>query len=287
VQQAALADALRQTPREVGVPLATWTWKAVAQFLRARFDLRLSRTSCVPYLHWLGFVCKRPKKQLVKADAAKRVAFVRTYAEVVEEAAVSGASICFVDEVHFRADAELRWLWTPKGEPALMSSTSPRRAEKASYYSAVCLETRVVDVMPLTRTSCAATSVAFLQHLRAAHPEPLIVIWDNAPAHRGEALRTYLAAPALHLRLVALPAYSPDYNADEALWKWARAEVTANTCWGTAERVRTELDTFFDGVSARAEEAMRRCRTRLQTDLAELCATRLDEEHGHLTGASV
>ena len=53
------------------------------------------------------------------------------------------------------------------------------------------------------------------------------MIWDNGPAHRGEAIRSYLGTPDLHLRLVALPAYSPDFNADEAVWDWAREEVTA------------------------------------------------------------
>jgi transposase len=274
---------LRQPPRAAGIPSASWTGKAVVQFVRVQFDLVLSATSARRYLHRLGFGRKRPKKLLVKADADQRAAFVRTYAEIVDDVAQTGASILFVDEAHFRADAELGWLWTPRGEPALVPSTSPRRAEKAAYYSAVCLETGTVEVMPLDGTSSAATSVAFLQHLRAAHPEPLVVIWDNGPAHRGEALRAYLSTPDLELRLVALPAYSPDYNADEAVWKWARAEVTANTCWGTAARVRAALDPFFAGLAERADEVRRRCRSQLQADLAAWMQT----EHGHLTCASV
>ena len=268
------------------MPIATWTWKAVAQFLRERFAMHLSRTSCLRYLHRLGFVSKRPKKQFVKADPVKRAAFVRTYAEIVEEATRTGASIVFVDEAHFRADAELTRLWVPKGEPALVSSTSPRRGEKAAYYDGVCLETGGVTVMPLEGNSTAATSVAFLQQLRAAHTEPLIVIWDNAPAHRGDELRAYLATPDLRLRLVALPAYSPDYNAAEAIWKWARAEVTANTCWGTTARLRAELDPFFANLTERTGEVTQRCRTRLQADLARLRES-LAAEHGHLTCALV
>lgn len=274
---------LRQPPRDAGIPTATWTGKAVIQFVRRQFDLVLTQTSARRYLHRLDFVRKRPKKVLVKADAAKRAAFVRTYAEVMADASERGAAIWFADEAHFRADVELAWQWTPRGEPALVPSTSPRRAEKAAYYSAVCLETGTVAVMSLTGTSSAATSVAFLQQLRAAHPEPLVVIWDNGPAHRGEAMRTYLGTPHLNLRLVALPAYSPDYNADEAVWKWARAEVTANTCWGTAARVRDELDHFFAGLTERADEVRQRCRSRLQADLVAW----LESEHGHLTGASV
>ena len=49
------------------------------------------------------------------------------------------------------------------------------------------------------------TSAAFLGHLRERHTERLNVIWDNAPAHRGEAVREYLRTPGLNLRLVNLP----------------------------------------------------------------------------------
>ena len=42
------------------------------------------------------------------------------------------------------------------------------------------------------------------------------MVWDNSPVHRGEPIREYLRTPNLDLRLVALPGYSPDFNADEA-----------------------------------------------------------------------
>ena len=40
--------------------------------------------------------------------------------------------------------------------------------------------------------SNSGTSSAFLTQLRGKHPGPLKVIWANAPAHRGEAVREYL-----------------------------------------------------------------------------------------------
>lgn len=104
-----------------------------------------------------------------------------------------GAKIFFVDAAHFRAAADLRGKWVLKGQPALVESTSPRWGAKASYYSAVCLETGQVEVMELEGTSTAATSAAFLAQLRGNHPEPLVVIWDNGPAHRGGAIREFLS----------------------------------------------------------------------------------------------
>ena len=63
-----------------GIGLANWNWKLVRQFLLERFGISLCRSSCLNYLHRLGFAFKRPKKRLIKADEAKREAFVAEYA---------------------------------------------------------------------------------------------------------------------------------------------------------------------------------------------------------------
>ena len=244
--------------------MSNWNWKVVRQFLKQSFDLGLSRSSCLNYLHRLGFVLKRPKKRLLKAKDEERKAFVLQYSQIREEAQESGAKIFFVDEAHFRADADLRGKWVLKGEPALVDSTSPRWGEKACYYSGVCLEAGEVEAMEIAGNSNAETSTAFLRQLREKHPGPLVVIWDNGPAHRGAAIRSYLTTPNLHLRLVALPAYSPDFNADEAVWDWAREEVTANECLGTKAKVQEKMNQFFGGLIHRKDEVKHRCRTRLQ-----------------------
>jgi len=259
-----LKGAVQGTPRTAGVELAKWNWKGVRQYVEKNFEHRLSGRSCLNYLHRLGFVLKRPKKRLCKANAEKRAVFVQAYAELRTEAQASGAKIFFVDEAHFRADVELRSQWVLRGEPALVDSTSPGYGEKATYYSAVCLETGEVEAMPVPGNTNAETSVAFLQQLRAKHAEPLIIIWDNGPAHRGEAMRTYLATSDLHLLLVALPSYSPDFNPDEAIWDWVREEVTANMCFGTAAKVQEKVDAFFSNLAKRTSEVIQRCRRQLQ-----------------------
>ena len=256
--------AVQGTPREAGINLGDWNWKVVRQLVGERFGLVLGRSSCLNYLHRLGFVLKRPKKRLLKADPERRAVFVREYALLRAMAAATGVKIFFADEAHFYADVDLRGKWVLKGEPALVGSTSPRYGEKASYYSAVCLETGEVEAMELDGNSCAETSVTFLRQLRANHPEPLIVIWDNGPAHGGDAIRAYLTTPDVRLRLVRLPAYSPDFNSDEAIWGWIREEVTANTCFETTAKVQHHVGQFFRGIAHRADEVKRRCRRTLQ-----------------------
>ena len=88
------------------------------QFVSKRFGIGLSRSTCLNYPHRLGFVLKRPKKRLVKADEQKREAFVAEYATLWDEARRSGARIFFADEAHFRGDAELRGKRVLRGESA-------------------------------------------------------------------------------------------------------------------------------------------------------------------------
>ena len=269
---------MQELPEQAGIELANWFWREVRQFVSERFGIELSCSSCLNYLHRLGFVLRRPKRRLLKADEAKREAFVAEYAALSEEVQRSGAKIFFADEAHFRADAELRGKWVLRGEAALVDSTSPRYGEKASYYSAVCLETGEVEWMELEGNSNAGTSAAFLTQLRQRHPGPLNVIWDNAPAHRGEAVRQYLRTPGL--RLVNLPGYSPDFNADEAIWGWVREEVTGNLCLGNKVKVQERVGNFLAGLASRNDEVRRRCRTILQSRAeALLPASRPDSRH--------
>ena len=96
------------------------------------------------------------------------------------------------------------------------------------------------------------------------------MIWDNSPAHRGDALRAYLTTPGLNLCLVnpvsstgqALPSYRPDFNADEAVWGWVRQDVTANLCLGTRAAVPEKVGDFFAdlaGRRGRAQTALPNC----------------------------
>ena len=107
-QQERLKGAVEQPPVAAGIDLSNWNWKVVRRFVEERFGLKLSQSSCLNYpvsstgqaLHRLGFVLKRPKKRLVKADTARREAFVAEYFALTEAARRTEAKIFFADEAH-------------------------------------------------------------------------------------------------------------------------------------------------------------------------------------------
>ncbi len=53
-----------------------------------------------------------------------------------------------------------------------------------------------------------------------------------------------------------------------------RAEVTANTCFGTAANVCAHVDPFFAGLTGRTDEVKQHCRTELQSRADDLDAGR-------------
>ena len=99
------------------MPWARASAHVIRPFLE-HFGVELCRSSCLNWLHRLGFSFKRPKKRLVKANESRREAFVAEYAALREEARRTGARILFVDEAHFRAEVELRGKWVLRGEPS-------------------------------------------------------------------------------------------------------------------------------------------------------------------------
>ena len=145
---------------------------------------------------------------------------------VLREEAGPGYSL---PEAHF-PDAELRGKWVLNGQPALVDSTSPRKERWPR---------RVRWNGWNWRATATAGPRLLLKQLR--DPEPMRVIWDNAPAHRcGN-----ICGRGLDLRLVNLPGYSPDFNSDEAVWGWAREEATGRL--GSRAAVRKGSATSWPG----------------------------------------
>ena len=190
-----LRASVKEPPARSGIGLANWNWKVVHRFVSERFGVSLNRSSCLNYLHRLGLPSSA-QEAAAQGGRSQTRGLRGGIRRPVGRGGRTGGKIFFADEAHFRVDAELRGKWVLRGEPALVDSTSPRRGEKASYYSAVCLETGEAEWMELEGNSNAGTSVAFLTQLRERHSGALKVIWDNAPAHRGEAVREYLRRPA-------------------------------------------------------------------------------------------
>jgi len=57
---------------------------------------------------------------------------------------------------------------------------------------------------------------------------PVILIWDNLPAHTSLAMRAWVRAQHAWLQVEYLPAYAPDLNPVEGLWANLKGVELAN-----------------------------------------------------------
>lgn len=129
------------------------------------------------------------------------------------------------DEASIYLQATLRVVWAPRGETPVVK-VAPGR-DHLHFYGALNLHTgqEVVMRSPIMN---GATSVLFLHKLIQAYPnQPILLLWDRAPWHRGPAIQAFLAAHPI-VEIFYFPPASPDLNPQEHVWKATREQVTHN-----------------------------------------------------------
>lgn len=73
------------------------------------------------------------------------------------------------------------------------------------------------------------TLIAFLKELRRQmRGEPIILIWDNLPAHRSKEMLEFLEDHRDCLWVSRLPGYAPELNPVEGLWSNIQGKELAN-----------------------------------------------------------
>ena len=96
-------------------------------------------------------------------------------------------------------------------------------------------------------------AVAFLRHLLRHLRGPVVLVWDNLGVHRSQLVRAFCRrVPRLQLEF--LPAYAPELNPDEGVWRLTKRRL-ANHC-------PVDRGALARGV-LRALKALRRSPTRL------------------------
>jgi transposase len=84
--------------------------------------------------------------------------------------------------------------------------------------------------------------VEFLRHLLRQFAGRLLVVWDGSPIHRSKLVQRFLSSPeATRLRVERLPAYAPELNPVEGIWRYLKRVELRNQCCGDLEHLRSEL----------------------------------------------
>src|SRR5262249_30388625 len=148
-------------------------------------------------------------------------------------------TILFVDEAGFYLLPFVARTYAPVGQTPVLRA--PLSHDHLAAISALTPTGRLFTHVQVEAFRGPAI-VAFLRQLLRHVRGKLLVIWDGAPIHRCQAVKDFLGAGAARrLQLERLPAYAPELNPDEGVWKLLKHGELANRCCHDLDELRWEL----------------------------------------------
>jgi transposase len=205
-------------------------------------------------LHRIGVSFHKTTGFFWKANPAKQEEFLHTHERQKQEADGRKTRRYFVDACHPVWGVEMLYCcWLLVGQRFLVGVGGGRK--RLNILGAYCPEDHEYLDLRLTRDNINGQQfVNLLRLLRASHPETekFILYLDNAKYYHAAVVQEWLARhPEFHLE--PLPAYSPNLNLIERLWKFLRKK--AFTRWHqTFEAMEVAVSAVLDHLeSYRAE----------------------------------
>jgi len=128
------------------------------------------------------------------------------------------------DEAGLYLQATTCHVWSPTGHTPIIRA-DPGRA-KTNFYGSLNLQTGQ-EIAMRSDLMNAEVSAQYLEMILEAIPVPIILFWDRAPWHRGQAIDKVLEENP-RLEIIFFPTASPDLNPQEQVWKAVRKEVSHN-----------------------------------------------------------
>jgi transposase len=198
----------------------------IADWIDETFHVHYSARGVRNLLQRIGVSYHKTTGFLWKANPTKQEEFIGTYDRQKSEAGGLKTRRYFVDACHPVWGVEmLSCCWLLVGQRFLVGVGGGRK--RLNILGAYCPDDHEYLDLRLSRDNINAQQfVNLLRLLRASHPETerFILYLDNAKYYHAEVVQEYVARhPEFHLEF--LPAYSPNLNLIERLWKFLRKKA--------------------------------------------------------------
>jgi transposase len=177
-------------------------------------------------------------------DVAVQQAFIENYQRLKENKGKDDP-IYFMEGVHPRHNPVAAYGWIKRGTDKTMESNTGR--SRVNINGAVDVA-RLKVVVEFGEAVNAQSTIALLQRLEARHPraKAIYVYCDNARYYRSRLVQAYLVGSKS--KLIFLPAYCPNLNLIERLWKYFRKQVLYNRYYEHFAEFKAACEGFFQGI---------------------------------------
>lgn len=215
--------------------------KEIVAFIKKKYKVEYSISGCTNLLHRLGFSFKKSKGVPGKAKKKDQEEFIEMYNALDDD-----AHVYFGDATHPLHNTVLASCWVKKGQEKEVFTNSGRG--RVNIFGAVS----VYDQEVITRSYDTVNQLSvcdFLRVLRAKNPnveEKIYFILDQGPSNKAISVRKL--AKKLNIEIVFLPAYSPNLNPIERLWKFFKKKVLYNKYYEKFKDFKAVCASFFRGI---------------------------------------
>lgn len=204
-----------KTPDQLKLPFMLWTREAVAQLIEERFGVKVSLMTVGRWLKRWGMTPQKPKRRAWEQDSKEVKHWLEVqYPRVAAEARREGAEIHWGDEMGLRSDHQAGTSYGRKGQTPVVPGTGQRW--RANMISSITGR-GTLRFMVFKHRFNADVFIEFMRRLIKNASRKIYLIVDGHPAHKARKVEQWLAERGDRIRLILLPAYSPDMNPDEFL----------------------------------------------------------------------
>ena len=224
-QRQQLAEWIKASPQGSGYTSGCWNTPMIQDLIQRHFGVVYHPHYIATLLKNMGFSYQKARFVSDHLSEAKRLAWRQTrWPKILCQAKQRKALLLFGDEASFAQWGSLSYTWAPKGQQPEVPTSGKRKAYKV-FGLIDSFSGRFFYKAHAGRFN-SESYAAFLLDVLSQTTQHVVVIQDGARYHTSKAMRAFFVTHADRLTIEQLPAYSPDFNPIEHLWKKVKKEAT-------------------------------------------------------------
>lgn len=219
--------------------------KDIAFHVKQTYGIEYTNSGMTSWLKGNDFTYKKPKHTPAKADKEAQEAFIQKY-EKLKKHLKEDEVILFGDAVHPQHQSKRAYGWIKKGIKKQLPSTPSQK--RANIMGDLNLENMSIIESEIEGSINGAQVIEHLKRIEAAYPDARVIYKfnDNASYFRCKEVQEFLKTSRIVLDFI--PAYSPNLNPIERVWKVMHEQIFYNKYYEKFEDFLAVLRNFFKGI---------------------------------------
>jgi transposase len=235
-----LKKILENPPEKYGFLGGCWDSKKIKHLIFEKFGKTLSVKYIPEILKSIGLSFRKARVEFGNKDDILRGIWVdKTWPRILATAEKQGAHIFFGDEAFFSVFGTTGYTWLKANTDAVVKSTGSKK--NIGILGAINYTTGKTHALMTELKIDGDAFICYLKTLLNETRKPIHLIVDNARYHKSEKVKDFLRKTRNRLTIHYLPAYSPDYNPIEGLWKKLKKDTTHNVYFESIESLSDAL----------------------------------------------